>query len=138
MKAIRGLLVAAVLLDVAYWTLWFSKRDWLASRDVRAYYDFENAFPLADLWLGVCCLLALLTLGRRSSALFWLLAAGSAGMYLGCMDLLYDLQHDIFLASGSGGYVELAIVLLTWIFSLTVLTWAWRHRAALLSQGPRP
>ena len=48
------------------------------------------------------------------------------------MDLLYDLENGIF-TSGSGGVVEAAIVAVTGIFSVTILTWSWRHRGALLS-----
>lgn len=126
------LLVGAIVLDLVYWTLWFTHRDLIASTHTQAYYDFENAFPLADLWLGAACLLALLTLVRgRPSALLWLLAAGSAGLYLGCMDLLYDLEHDIFATRG-GGIFEAFIVAVTWVFSLTILVWSWRHRTELL------
>ena len=54
------------------------------------------------------------------------------GVYLFFMDLLYDLENGIF-TSGSGGVVEAAIVAVTRIFSVTILTWSWRHRGALLS-----
>ena len=67
-------------------------------------------------------------------ALFWLIAAGSAGMYLFGMDLLYDLEHGIF-TSGGGGVVEAVIVTLTLVFSLTVLRYAWTHRAELLGSA---
>ena len=132
-RLVQGLLVGAIVLDVAYWSVWFTDRRLIASENNRAYYEFENAFPLADAWLGVACLLAWWTLTtRRSSALFWLLCAGSAGAYLFLMDLLYDLENGIF-TSGSGGVVEAAIVAVTGIFSVTILTWSWRHRGALLS-----
>ena len=36
----------------------------LASEHRQAYYEFENAFPLADAWLGLACLLALVCLRR--------------------------------------------------------------------------
>ena len=132
-RVVQGLLLGAIVLDVAYWSVWFTDRRLIASENTRAYYEFENAFPLADAWLGVACLLAWWTLTtRRPSALFWLLCAGSAGVYLFCMDLLYDLENGIF-TSGSGGVVEAAIVAVTGIFSVTILTWSWRHRGALLS-----
>jgi hypothetical protein len=132
-RFVQCLLVGAIVLDVAYWSVWFTDRRLIASENSRAYYEFENAFPLADAWLGVACLMALVALARRwPSALFWLLCAGSAGVYLFCMDLLYDLENDIF-ASGSGGVVEAAIVAVTLLFSVTVLTWSWRHRGDLLS-----
>jgi hypothetical protein len=132
-RLLEVVLVVAILLDAAYWTLWFTRRDWIASEHSHAYYEFENAFPLADLWLGVACVLALVTLHtRRPSSLFWLLCAGSAGLYLFGMDLLYDVQNGIF-AKGGGGVFEAVIVALTLVFSVTVLTWSWRHRGELLS-----
>lgn len=127
------MLALAVVIDVAHWTTWFVHRDWLASEHTRAYYDFENAFPLADLWLGGACVLALVALRRRRpSALLWLLSAGAAGVYLGSMDLLYDLEHGIF-TRGGGGAVEAGIVAITWAFSLTALRWSWSHRDELLA-----
>ena len=132
-RLIEVMLVVAIVLDVTYWTLWFAQRDWIASEHSHAYYEFENAFPLADTWLGFACLLALLTLrGGRPSALLWLLCAGSAGLYLFCMDFLYDLENGIF-TKGGGGAFEAVIVAATLFFSITVLTWSWRHRGELLN-----
>ena len=132
-RVIEVFLVVAVLIDVAYWGIWWADRRVIASEDSQGYYRFENAFPLADLWLGIACVLALVSMRRRRpEALFWLLCAGSAGVYLACMDLLYDLQNDIFL-SGTGGVVEAVIVLLTVVFSISVLRWTWQHRGELLS-----
>jgi hypothetical protein len=132
-RTVQAMLVVAIVLDIAYWTIWFTHRDWIASEQREAYYEFENAFPLADLWLGIACVLALVTLRRRrESALFWLLCAGSAGLYLFAMDLLYDLENGIF-TKGAGGAFEAVIVVLTLVFSVTLLTWSWRHRGELLS-----
>ncbi len=130
-RTIEAMLVVAIVLDAAYWTIWFTQRDWIASEHRQAYYEFENAFPLADLWLGIACVLALVALRRRSpSALLWLLCAGSAGLYLAGMDLLYDVENGIF-GKGGGGAFEAVIVALTLVFSVTLLTWSWRHRLEL-------
>lgn len=132
-RLIEVMLVVAIVLDVAYWTIWFTNRDWIASEHTGAYYDFENAFPLADLWLGLACVLALVTLrAGRPSALLWLLSAGSAGLYLFCMDFLYDVENGIF-TKGAGGAFEAVIVALTLLFSVTILSWSWRHRGELLT-----
>ena len=73
---IEAMLAAAIVIDVAYWSIWFTHRDRLASEHTQAYYDFENAFPLADLWLGLVCVLALVALSRDGrSATFWLTCA---------------------------------------------------------------
>jgi hypothetical protein len=134
-RLVEVVLVLAVLLDAAYWAIWFTDRDLVASEKKQAYYEFENAFPLADLWLAIACVAALVSLRRRRpSALFWLLCAGSSAVYLACMDLLYDLENGIF-TRGAAGAVEAAIVALTVAFSAIVLGWGWRHRGELLSPG---
>jgi len=131
-RTVLAMLVVAIVIDLAYWSIWFIDRDVLASSHRAAYYEFEDAFPLADLWLAIACVGALVTLLRRTPmAFFWLVAAGSSGMYLFGMDLLYDLEHGIF-TSGGGGVVEAVIVALTLVFSLTVLRYAWTRRAELL------
>ena len=127
------MLVVAVVIDVAYWTIWFTNRSWIESDTTQAYVEFENAFPLADAWLGLTCVLAFVALGRRSpTALLWLIAAGSAGMYLFGMDVLYDLENGIY-TEGSGGIIEAGINAVTLAFSVIALRWAWTRRDPLLT-----
>lgn len=127
-----GLAIGAAL-DLAYWLLWFTARDVVASETTEAYYDFENAFPLADLWLLILIIGGFVAvLRRRQSALFWLLVGGGSGIYLGCMDLLYDVEHSIF-TSGAGGAIEAFIVTATFVLSISLLRWAWRRRHTLLA-----
>lgn len=123
-RVVLWFLAAAIVLDVAYWTLWFAARSVVASEHSASYYAFENAFPLADAWLALACAGAFVTLrNERPTAGFWLVAAGGAGLYLFSMDLLYDLEHAVFVR-GAGGAVESAIVAVTLVFSLTALAYA--------------
>jgi hypothetical protein len=134
-RTVLAMLVGALVLDVAYWSIWFTSRDTLASEHRAAYYEFENAFPLADFWLGVTCLLALVSLLQsRPAAYFWLACSGAAGLYLFGMDFLYDVEHGIF-AKGSGGVVEAGIVAVTLVFSLTLLRVAWTRRDDLVQSS---
>lgn len=122
-----------LVLAAAYWMTWYVHRPWVASSTDRAYEDFENAFPIADGWLVVTALLAAWSLEKgRPGALLWLLCAGSAGVYLAGMDVLYDLEHDIWWDGGPGGVVELVINVITVAGSTAALTLGWRNRAALL------
>lgn len=124
--------VVGIVLLIAYWVLWFAVRDVVASGSTQSYYDFEDAFPLADAWLVVALVGVLVGLRRRSPwALFWLLVGGGAGIYLGLMDTLYDLEHGIW-TSGAGGVIEACIVVVTFTFSIGLLRWAWRRRHTLL------
>lgn len=131
-RGVQWMLGVAIAIDVLYWTLWFTSRSTVASDTRAAYVEFENAFPLADTWLGFACLAALVALRRRSpSALLWLLAAGGAGLYLFGMDVLYDLEHGIY-AKGGGGVIEAVINVVTLVFSVVILRWAWTGRRQLL------
>lgn len=135
-RLVLGLLGAAVVIDVAYWLTWLADRSLLASSHRQAYYEFENSFPLADLWLAIACLGALVALLRcQPAALFWCIAAGASGIYLFGMDLLYDVEHSI-LFHGGGGWIEALLVLVELVFSLTVLRFAWRERFRLLVGRP--
>ena len=131
-NAVAAALVAAVGIMLAYWLVWFfGDRSLLASSTSPAYVEFENAFPLADAWLGACALLGAEALWRgRRTALLWLLVGSGAGVYLAAMDVLYDLQHDIW-TSGSGGTIELGINVITVVASVATLRWAWRRRTLL-------
>jgi hypothetical protein len=125
-------LVSAAVLVLAYWLTWYlGGRSLLASSTRPAYVEFENAFPLADAWLAACAALAAEALWRsRRTALLWLLAGGGAGVYLAGMDVLYDLEHDIW-TSGGGGAIELGINVITVTASVATLRWAWRRRTLL-------
>lgn len=131
-RPIVALLIGTVVVDVTYWLLWLTDRSLLASDPSLAYTEFENAFPLADAWLGVCALLALIALRQSSpQALLWLIAAGSAAAYLLGMDVLYDLQHSIWWSSGAEGWIELGVNVATGVVAAVLLTWSWAHRAEL-------
>lgn len=131
-RRVIWVLAAVVVLDVAYWIAWYADRSLVASNTRPAYYEFENAFPLADAWLAICCLGAIVGLCRLSpTAMLWLLMAAGAGFYLFGMDVLYDIEHGIWWSSG-GGVVELAINVLTAAVASVLLRWTWNNRAELL------
>ncbi|MBV9292392.1 MAG: hypothetical protein JO222_08075 [Frankiales bacterium] len=132
-RRVTTLLWVVVALDVAYWIAWYADRSLVASNTRAAYYEFENAFPVADAWLGLCAAAAAIALRRRSNtALLWLLLAGGAGGYLLGMDVLYDLENSIWWSSGAGGVIELAINLATAAVSGVLIRWTWLHRDTLL------
>jgi hypothetical protein len=135
---ILGVLSFGALATLAYWLVWFGiDREILASAHSESYYAFENSFPLADAWMvasGVAAGVALLR--RRASAFFWLIAAGATSVYLGLLDVLFDLENGIYRSPDTGGVlVELAINALTLCFGTVILIWAWRARRELAKLG---
>src|SRR3954471_9514512 len=132
---ILGVLIFGVVATAAYWVIWFGvNRDWLASAHTDSYYAFENSFPVADAWMALTGLAATIALvRRRASALLWSIAAGAISVYLGLLDVLFDLENGIYHSPDTGGVVvELLINVLTLSMGVVVMGWAWRHRRRLL------
>jgi len=126
-------LLAGAALVVLYWAAWLLDRTLLAADTRPAYYEFEGAFILADAWLATCLVAGARALtARRASALLWLLAAGGAGGFLLAVDVLYNLQHGVWFASGRG-LTELVRNLVTGAGTVGLLTWAWPRRGELLA-----
>lgn len=131
---ILGVLIFGVVATIAYWVVWFGvNRELLASAHTESYYAFENSFPAADAWMtlvGLAAAVALLR--RRASALLWSIAAGATSIYLGLLDVLFDLENGIYRAPDTGGVVvEIIINVLTLSMGVVVLAWAWRKRREL-------
>ena len=137
-RFILGVLIFGVIATLAYWFVWFGvDRDILASAHSESYYAFENSFPVADLWMAFAGLAASVALiRRRASALLWIIAAGATSIYLGFLDILFDLENGIYRSPDTGGVlVEIAINVLSLAFGAVVMIWAWRSRRELAQLG---
>jgi len=87
-----SMLVAAAG-TAAYWTAWFAAGA-VQTGDDPAYLAFERAFPLADGYMAACWIAAAwLLLRGRATAIPVGIAAGSAMVFLGLMDTLFNLEH---------------------------------------------
>lgn len=132
-KKIIVALIGLVVIMAAYWSLWYSHRSLVASASTTSYYDFENAFPLADGLLSLAMVMTAWSLWRqRSRALLFGLLASGGGFYLFGMDVLFDLEHGIWL-KGTSGLVELAINVLTVVATVWLTTWFWFNRRSFES-----
>ena len=133
-RFILGVLIFGVVATIAYWLVWFGvDREILASAHTASYYAFENSFPLADAWMTFVGLAAISSLvRRRASSLLWSIAAGTTSIYLGLLDVLFDLENGIYRSVDTGGVVvEIAINVLTLSMGALVLVWAWQKRREL-------
>jgi hypothetical protein len=137
-RFILGVLIFGWVATIAYWVVWFAiDRELLASAHTESYYAFENAFPLADAWMAFAGLAATIALvRRRASAFLWSIAAGATSLYLGLLDVLFDLENGIYHSGDTGGViVEVAINVLTLSLGAGVLVWTWRKRRELAAFG---
>lgn len=119
------------LVIVLYWVAWYARRSLVATESTPVYLNFEQAFPLADGFIVLFLVLAARALRRgRSSAVLFLLLGAGAGLYLGAMDVLFDIEHGIW-SHGANGIVELVINVVTFAAAVLLSRWVWTHRREL-------
>ncbi len=135
---VAGVMLFAAALTIAYWVIWFGGgRALLASSQATSYFVFENAFPAADAWLAITLILGAIGLIQRKSwGLLFSLLAGGAGVYLGCMDVLFDLENGIYIipkgTDPSSAIIEMCINILTFAISIAGIIYLWRNRTRIL------
>ena len=137
-RLILGVIIFGVVATLAYWLVWFGiDREILASAHTDSYYAFENSFPVADAWMVACGVAACIALvRRRASSLLWIIAAGATSIYLGLLDVLFDLENGIYRSPDTAGVlIEMAINVLTLAFGTLIMIWAWRARRELARLG---
>jgi len=102
--ALAWTLFLVTVITALYWIVWylFPNGEELLSvlPGDPAHKRFEDAFLVADTWMAFASLMAGVGLLKSSPrAIGWLYMAGSAGLYLAGMDILYDVQNGIYLLS---------------------------------------
>ena len=129
---IIGLLLFAATATIFYWVVFYTSGE-VQARDDPVYLAFERAFPLADGWMVLCALLGGIGLWNRKpwGFLFGLLA-GSSSIFLGLMDVLFNLNEGNYALGGTEMAIEIAINLLTLALGPVVIAYLWRNRGVLL------
>lgn len=105
--------------------------------EVPCYVTFETAFLAADTWMAVTALVGGIgLLIRKSWGVLFALLAGSASIFLGLMDVLYDSLNGIygrlFSAAGTDVAVEITINILTLTLGSIIIWYVWTRRRTLL------
>ena len=132
----RARALAAVLLfgsigGVLYWVAFFTSGAVQASGEP-CYLVFERAFPAADTWGTVTAVAAAAGLWRgRPSAVLFGIAAASAMLFLGLMDVLYNLENHMYAAINAEMVGEIFINAYCFVVGPTLMLFVWRHRRAL-------
>ena len=123
-------LLIAALATVAYWIVYFSSGATQLRSDA-VYLGFESAFPLADGWMALCLTLAAIFLWRGDRrALLWGLCGASAMVFLGCIDLLFNIEQGHFQrALNPELAAECVIVAFCGLFGPFTIWRLWRHPA---------
>jgi hypothetical protein len=132
-----GVLVFGFLALVAYWAVFYTSGAVQARTDV-VYLTFQRSFLLADAWLAACCAVGAIGLWHRRAwgVLFGLLAASSS-IFLGLMDVCFNLSEGMYQRGGGAMWLETAINAATLIFGAVIAAVLWSRRNGLLCPAAR-
>jgi len=109
--ALSVLLIGTAICPIYYWVDFYLtggvhvlKDDW--------YIKFQNAFPAADLWISVCAILGAIGLltGQTYGLIFALLAASSL-IFLGLMDVTFNIQNKLYRLVATSGQMKFEVFL---------------------------
>jgi hypothetical protein len=132
-----GLMRAAAAGTILYWVAYFGFGAVQTSTDA-GYVAFENAFPLADAYMVAAYLVAAHLLVRgRTTAVPVGIAAGSAMVFLGLMDTLFNLEHAQYAAWTAEMATETAINVVCLVFGPWTMVRLWQARRRLGGEAGR-
>ncbi len=119
---------------IAYWLLFFFVPGSVQSSSENWYLVYERSFPVADAWMALCTLLCGVALVRkRRASLLWGLLGASAMIYLGCLDVLFDLENGMYAHFSADVATEMVINAFSLAVGAWFVIWFWRQRTALLA-----
>lgn len=128
-----GAMLAGAGAIAAYWADWFTKGR-VKIADDPEYITFEESFPLADAYLAACLLLSAHALWRgKPSAVPLGIAGGSAAVFLGLMDLLFDIRRGNLSDSTVEMQTEKAIIATCLTLGPWTMVRLWHRRDAFTS-----
>jgi len=109
--ALSVLLIGTAIVCIYYWVDFYTtggvhvvKNDW--------YVKFQNSFPVADMWMALCAILGAIGLltGQAYGLLFALLAASSL-IFLGLMDVTFNIQNKLYRLVATSGQMKFEVFL---------------------------
>ncbi|MBU1672051.1 MAG: hypothetical protein KKF41_08145 [Actinobacteria bacterium] len=127
LTVLAGLLAFTGLATALFWILFFAGK--MEATETEQDEAFERAFPVADSWMIGCCLVAarnILKMNRKG--FFAGAAAGSALMFLACMDILYSLENGKYRPLTSDRAQMLVVNLWTVFMGTLTLATLWKNR----------
>jgi len=112
-----------------FWILFFAGK--MEATETLQDEAFERAFPLADSWMICCAMVAAINILKMNRKGFFAgAAAGSAMMFLACMDILYSLENNKYWPLNSDRAQMLVIHSWTAALGSSTLRLLWKNRDA--------
>lgn len=128
-SVLSALLAFTGLATALFWILFFAKK--IQATETEQDEAFERAFPLADSWMISTALVAAPNLLKMNSTGFFSgVAAGSAMIFLACMDILYSLENKKYWPLNGDRAQMLVIHTFTMVLGSSTLALLWKNRGS--------
>jgi hypothetical protein len=125
-RLLAALLGFTGLATTTFWILFFSGK--IQATETEQDEAFERAFPLADSWMSLACMLASWHLWRgEEEGKYFGVAAGSSLIFLSLMDILYSLENRKYWPLDQDRATMLVIHLWTLGLGAFTLSYFWRN-----------
>jgi hypothetical protein len=134
-------MVASIELTIAagivcFWIAFFSF-DLVSMNDPQletVYSAFESAFPVPDGWLVITLIIAAIGLFRkRSYGFLFSVIAGASLIFLGLLDISFNIQNGIYLLGFQEAIINLFLNILCPAAGFFLILFAWTKRSLWLS-----
>ncbi|MBI3439748.1 MAG: hypothetical protein HY054_14065 [Proteobacteria bacterium] len=131
-RVLGVLLIVGAIVTGLYWWSYFTGGDVMATHE-RWYTAFESSFPVADGWMALCMAAAGagFVMRRGWASPLWLMA-GSALIYLGCMDMTFNVENGMYALAAANDAMkfEVFINVTTLILGVWTLVASWPRQQA--------
>jgi len=129
LTVLAGFIAFTALATALFWILFFAKK--IEATETEQDEAFERAFPLADSWMITTALVAAPNILRMNRKGFFAgAAAGSAMMFLACMDILYSLENKKYWPLNGDRAQMLLIHSWTLALGSSTLALLWKNKDA--------
>jgi hypothetical protein len=108
------LLICTAVVCIYYWIDFYVKGAVHVIKD-DWYIKFQNSFPAADLWMSACAIVgAIGLLTEETYGILFSLIAGSSMIFLGLMDITFNVQNNLYRLASTNSQMKLEVFLNLW------------------------
>ncbi|MEJ2271458.1 MAG: hypothetical protein P8X91_03010 [Candidatus Bathyarchaeota archaeon] len=126
-NVISLLLVITVIVVIYYWLDFFCRKGVQVIQE-EWYIKFQKAFPIADTWMVICALFAIIgLLTEQEFGLFFTILAASSMIFLALMDITFNFENKMYhlLKTSNEMKIELAGNIWLLFVGITVILFVW-------------
>jgi len=114
------------VLTIVFWVLFLFVPNSVQSSTEKCYMVFQHSFVAADMWMCVAFFLSAYFLYNRNVAgVLWGIVAGGTFVFLGLMDILYNIENGMYKHINAGMFFEILINLTSIVFGGFTINYVW-------------